>query len=137
MLDAICAHIHNYFETGRRPGTYTVAEGRLELPFVKAGQYFRVTGSDLNDGVYRYPAEDLRDETFTGEIWPMAVPRAVLALSGEIDAWTEKYGEASQSPYQSENVIGVYSYTRATGSVAGAGWQGAFRERLNPWRRLS
>lgn len=142
MIDLICGHIHNYFTSPDdiRRGTYTIAGGSLELPFVLPGQYFRVVGSALNDGVYPYPAESLADETFTGEIWPMKLPRAFILLAGEIEAWQAQYGASVASPYQSENVIGVYSYTKAAGAGgsgrAGAGWQGAYRSRLDRWRRL-
>lgn len=145
MMDQICAHIHNYFTDPAdiRAGEYTVSGGAIDLPFLASGQYFRVTGSALNDGVYQYPAEDLQDETFTGEIWPMKVPKAVRDIAAEIEAWQAKYGAAMASPYQSENVIGVYSYTKQGGKASvnttqadAGGWQSAFRARLDPWRKL-
>ena len=151
MLDAICAHIHNYFtaEGDIHAGTFTISGGVIDLSeFLIDGQYFRILGSALNDGVYKYPAQPepgapaiLNDETFTGEIWAMKVPRAVVEISGEIEAWNAKYGEAAASPYQSESVIGVYSRSKASGGGASASgasaWMGAFRARLNEWRKLS
>lgn len=151
MLEQICAHIHNYFTDPDdiRPGEYTIEGGAIELPFLKTGQYFRILGSALNDGVYQYPvdatdaAQALADETFEGEIWPMKVPKAVRALAAEIALWQEKYGAAVASPFQSESVIGVYSYTKQGGNTAvngaaadAGGWQAAFKSRLNPWRCL-
>ena len=62
------------------------------------------------------------------------------ALIGEIEAWRERYGAAEASPYQSENVAGVYSYTRAAGrntEDGDAGWMAAFKGRLRRWRRLA
>lgn len=144
MLDAICGHIHNYFTKAEdiHRGTFTIEGGSIDLPFMLDGQYFRVVGSALNDGVYQYPADEaqaLADETFTGEIWPMKPPRAVLKLTKDIADWQDKYGAAMESPYQSENVIGVYSYTKGTGGGSGAfgsGWQSVFANRLNEWRKL-
>lgn len=140
MLERICDHIHNYFarDEDKRSGTFTVTGGALALDNVAEGQYFRIVGSVFNDGVYQYPATCLRDETFEGEIWPMRPPRDFLSLCEEIEDWQEKYGEHVDSPFQSENVIGVYSYTRAAASGNGAasgGWEGAFKARLNRWRR--
>ena len=92
----------------------------------------------FNDGLHQYPAVDLTDETFTGSVWALAVPKAVIDLSVEIEAWQEKNGEAVASPYQSES-FGGYSYTkRSAGSDSGTlnGWQDAFRGRLNDWRKL-
>lgn len=148
MIEQVCAHIHNYFEidpvTGQTmlyQGTYTIENGTLVLPFLTNGQYFRVFGSKLNDGVYLYPSVDMIDETFTGVIWEMRPPRTFLKLVDEIQAWMDKYGDVMKNPYQSEDVIGVYRYTKMTqGKVTGefiATWQNVFKDQLNEWRRLS
>lgn len=143
MIDVICGHIHNYFTAPEdiRAGEYTIQGGSIDLPFLVHGQYYRIVGSALNDGVYQYGAEGdaLRDETFDGEIWAMKPPRAFIALCGEIGEWQSKYGAALMSPYQSESVIGVYTYQRAA-NAAGAdadGWRAVFAGRLNQWRKLA
>lgn len=142
MIERVCEHIHNYFsaDEDRRAGTYTIENGILALDHVVEGQYFRIVGSAFNDGVYIQPADDLIDETFTGEVWAMKPPRDFLRTVEEIEAWVAKYGEAAMSPYQSENVIGVYSYTKAgagTSSATAAGsWETMFKARLNQWRKL-
>lgn len=154
MIEQVCAHIHNYFETDKNtnlamiyPGTYTIENGSITLPFLMNGQYFRIIGSELNDGVYRYPVTQeegkpaiLQDETFDGVIWKMRPPKAFLALVDEIQAWMDKYGDTMKNPYQSEDVIGVYRYTKMTsGKVTGdyiATWQNVFKDQLNEWRRL-
>lgn len=147
MIEQICAFIHNYFYGDRHEGTFTITGGVLELPWMLNGQYFRICGSKLNDGVYQYPATApqgkppiLSDETFDGVIWEMLVPKSFLALVSEIEGWVAKYGEAANSPYQSES-FGGYSYTlkngtNANGSSAGAGWQNQFAARLKEWRKL-
>ena len=153
MLDQICAHIHNYFTADEdiHAGTWTIEGGTIDLSdMLLNGQYFRIVGSTLNDGVYEYPPTPaqgqppiLSDETFRGEIWAMKVPKALRDLAGEIAAWQAQYGAVMASPYVSENVIGVYSYSKgaANGSAASAagtadGWKSIFRTRLNPWRKL-
>jgi len=140
MIERVCEHIHNYFSAGddRRAGTYTIENGILALDHVVEGQYFRIVGSAFNDGVYIQPADDLIDETFTGEVWAMKPPRDFLRTVEEIEAWEAKYGERVMSPFQSENVIGVYSYAKAAtgGASALTGWQAAFKARLDRWRRL-
>ena len=94
VLEQICAFIHNYFYGDRYSGTFTIKGGILTVDGLLNGQYFRVCGSKLNDGVYQYPAEGLADETFTGEIWPMKVPKAVWEIAAEVEAWQAKYGAA-------------------------------------------
>ena len=169
MLEAICAHLHNYFTADEdiHAGTWTIENGTLDLSGILIeGQYFRIVGSALNDGVYAYPIQTVQageqaggedeageqqaeaapargillDETFTGEIWAMKVPRALRALAAEIEAWQARYGAAMASPYMSENIIGVYSYSRGAESAAAGGsadaWKNVFKGRLNEWRKL-
>lgn len=83
----------------------------------------------------------LTDEVFSGAVWAMAVPPAVIALSQEIDAWIAANREALDSPYQSES-FGGYSYSKSsvgsgTGGTGAYGWQVQFSNRLNPYRRVS
>lgn len=143
VIEQICAFIHNYFVHGKEHGIFTISNGSIELPFLVPGQYFRICGSRMNDGVYQYGAADLTDETFEGEIWDMRLPRSFLVLAKEIEAWNEKYADTVTGPYQSES-FGGYSYSLKTGYSAGsgvdsnaAGWQGVFKTRLNQWRKLA
>lgn len=157
MLQQVCEYIHNYFPSmkGRYAieynGDYSIVDGVISpaVP-LKEGQRFRIKGSDLNNGVYTYhksgikndddaDAVGLQAEDFTGSIAAMAVPPAVIALVGEINDWVAKYGAVVNSPFSSENVNGLYGYTKTTKSdEAGGGgysWQDVFRSRLNQWRK--
>ena len=153
MLQQICEHIHNYFIKDVHDGLYEIADGVIPLSFLE-GQRFLIVGSALNDGMYTYhedgikndddtEAVGLHDETFTGTICALAVPPAVIALSGEINSWVEKYGEVVNSPYSSENVIGVYSYQKAqvggqtNGNSAPVSWETVFKDQLNRWRKVA
>lgn len=136
MLTEICAELRNYFVTKIHGGTFEIVGGKIvPSDFLQDGQYFRITGSLFNDGVYQFPASDLTDEVFTGAVWAMAVPPAVIALAAEIEAF--QHSDAGKpSPYISES-FGGYSYTRATGSNGGvASWQTVFAKRLNKWRKI-
>lgn len=147
MLEQVLKEIHNWFRVrdsmgGIYPGTYTVENGSIALPFLRDGQYFRIMGSVFSDGLHRYgpDMEVLEDETFDGTIWALAVPKAVVELAGEIEAWQKKYGDITASPYSSES-FGGYSYTKGGGANVAAetgsgGWQAAFRARLDPYRKL-
>lgn len=154
MLTELCAYLRNYFlADNQNPdkyihhGTFTVSDGQMQaLSFLVPGQYFRVIGSVFNDGVWQYrpsgTTEGMTDETFDGTIWAMSVPRTVLALSDEIDAWSVANTDALSSPYQSESFgSGGYSYSKASGgSVGGSravayGWQDQFALRLAQYKR--
>ena len=155
-ITEICLECKNFFlrehEKSIHSGTFTISGGSITpLDFLKIGQYFRIVGSDIgNDGVYQYTGysiPELADETFTGAIWAMSVPRAFLDLCGEIGEWQNKYGgvgSTNMSPYSSESIAGVYSRTKSSGgSSAGSGessvetWQSVYKSRLNKWRRIS
>lgn len=132
MLEQVLRHLNNWFLVEIHEGTFTVENGSITLPFLQTNQYFRICGSVFNDGLHQYPAGDLTEETFTGTVWALAVPKSVVTLSDDIAAWQEKNGEAVSSPYTGES-FGGYSYAKAS---AVTGWQDAFRNRLNDWRKL-
>ena len=150
MLQTICENICNYFIKDRFEGKYEIADGTISLPLLD-GQRFLIMGSALNDGMYTFhdtgikddddsKAVGLQDETFTGTICALAVPPAVIALSAEIVAWVDANGESLNSPYTSENVLGVYSYTKADGGHGAGGtvgWMDVFADRLKRWRKVS
>ncbi|MBR0340739.1 MAG: hypothetical protein IJH64_00540 [Oscillospiraceae bacterium] len=155
-ITEMCLECKNFFlrerENSIHSGTFTISNGVIApLDFLKVRQYFRIVGSDIgNDAVWEYTGnaiEGLKDETFTGAIWAMSVPKAFVDLCAEITEWQNKYGavgSTNMSPYQSESISGVYSRTKASGgSSAGSGessvetWQSVYKSRLNKWRRIS
>ena len=135
MLETILMHLNNWFlvPDGVHEDTYTIEEGGIALPFLVSGQYFRICGSVFNDGLHQYPADDLTDETFTGPVWALAIPKALLSTVEEITAWTAKNGDGG--PYTSES-FGGYSYSKATNSKGLAvGWRDVFAAQLAPWKK--
>ena len=150
MLQQIMENIHNYFIEERIEGSFVIAGGVISLPLLE-GQRFLISGSVLNDGVYTYHAYEitndddteavgLQDETWTGTICALAVPPAVIALSCEMKAWVDANGDQVNSPYTSENVIGVYSYTKAQGGSGAGGTVTVFdifKDKLNRWRKVA
>lgn len=152
MYSQICRELNNYFEYDKAFGKYEIINGTLILPqhlntekgkslHVLDDQYIRIVGSVFNDGVYQFPATGLHDETFEGAIWLLAFPIDFVALVSDIEEWQKKNGidSAAMSPFTSES-FGGYSYSKSGGSDAsGKGqntWQGAFKARLNAYRRI-
>lgn len=139
MLEQVLMNIRNWFtvDGGIHSGTFTIEDGGITLPFLANGQYFRIIGSVFNDGLHKYPATNLVDEEFSGAIWALAIPAAVIDLADEISKWQGKNGEASVSPYQSES-FGGYSYSKATDAETGGAvtWQSAFKKQLSAWRKI-
>lgn len=136
MLEKMCAECKNYFVKTIRFGTFKIEGGAIEpLDFLQEGQYFRIVGSVLNDGVYQYQTSELTDEVFDGAIWAMSVPPSFIALASEIEAWQSKDGKPSA--YTSES-FGGYSYTKATNAKGQvATWKEVFAPQLNQYRRAN
>lgn len=151
MLTQICQYLRNWFNSDlpKIIGEFEITDGeiatkgsRVRLPDVlRDGQYFRIVGSAVNDGVHQWPDSDLQDEQFTGAIWPMSVPAVIVELANDIESWVEKYAgvdSVALSPFQSES-FGGYSYNKGTsGNSGGYGvtWQDVFANRLSPWRKI-
>ncbi len=150
MLTELCGYLRNWFDRERIFGKFKIQGGVIvpenslgELSLLN-GQYIRIVGSVLNDGVWLFDEEGiegLRDETFDGAIWSLAIPQAVVEISAEIEAWQAKYGgadSAAMSPFNSES-FGGYSYSKSNnteGSAGAGGWQSAFAGRLAQWRKI-
>ena len=141
----VCAYCRNWFDKNEPKiegkitisgGTVTGLDGKL-----KNGQYFRIIGTTFNDGVYKYPATGLTDETVEhGAIWGMAIPKEFLDLCEGIGQWDEDNGKAVASPYQSES---FHSYSRTMYNGGGTtretdktAWQGAYASKLSRWRKV-
>lgn len=151
MLTEICQYLKNWFDRDQAKfyGKFFIEDGELQsyndgdMDLIE-GQYIRIIGSLLNDGVHQVSqsSDTLVDETFEGAVWSMAIPPAVLALSKDISDWQTKYGSIesqAMSPFQSES-FGGYSYTKSAGSSGlsgdGGKWQDVFAKRLSPWRKI-
>ena len=132
MLSKLCKELNNWFDRGqpRIRGTIEISNGKIVndsfVSLIQDNQYFRIVGSVFNDGVYQNTdLLELTDETFTGAIWLMAIPKDV--------------NSAAMSPFNSES-FGGYSYTKANGgSDSGSSvptWQSVFTSQLNVWRKI-
>ena len=146
-LEDILWHIHNWFERDSTRIAVTDCEisgGVLPASVsdqLLSGVWYRIEGSWLNDGLHLHPAEDLEDETFDGTVTMIRIPKPLLRVAEEVEEWKTANSEALRSPYTSES-FGGYSYSLKgglspqNGSQSLSGWQLAFRDRLNPWRKM-
>ena len=136
----VCRTARNWFtpDSARYVGAYTIQDGALDISAlpVLEGQYIRVVGSALNDGVYQWPYTFAADESFNGCIWLMRVPAEFLHDCQRIAEWREKYEENADSPYVMES-FGGYSYTKTTQSQnTDKGWVGQFSSVIRKWRKM-
>lgn len=145
MLEQILMELQNWFRVrdnvnGIYPGTYTIENGGIALPFLRDGQYFRIMGSVFNDGLHRYgpDMEALTDETFDGTIWALAIPKTVVDAAEEAEAWMAKNANIVGGVYSSES-FGGYSYTKdttAADSVSKTGIPAHIMAKVNGYRKL-
>lgn len=151
MLNEICAYLNNWFDMNddHEPlpswrGQFVISDGNIDLEGkILNGQYFRIQNSIFNDGIYKYPATDLTDETFTGKVQAMAIPKDLIKIAGEITEWMDANGKATSqamSPFNSESFAG-YSYSKSTGAADKGSngmpiWAGVYGGRLARWRKL-
>lgn len=145
MLEQILMEIHNWFRArdglnGIHPGTYTIEDGGIALPFLQDGQYFRIMGSVFNDGLHRYgpDMEALTDETFDGTIWALAIPKTVVDAAAEAEAWMAKNGAVVGGVYSSES-FGGYTYTKdttAADSLSKTGIPAHILAKVNCYRKV-
>lgn len=135
MLYQLMRYCRNYFPAshGNISGIVKIEGGAIDLLHLLPGQYYIIEGSVLNDGLHR-EGDALTDETFEGDVTPLAIPKAFQELAERIEEWSAKGGEPSA--YVSESFDG-YSYSRATGSDGGQlTWQDAFRKEISVWRKV-
>lgn len=141
MLEQILRSIKDYFIKEVWAGIFVISDGNLSgVDFLKTGQYFKICGSDLNDGVYMYPATGMKDETFKGEVWALSIPPDIVSLASEVSAWQTANADVIMSPFSSES-FGGYSYSKATAKSGSEGsgsvtWETVFADRLNVWRKI-
>lgn len=110
---------NNYFYKFKEEGNFLISDNTICTRGAYCrGQYIRIIGSVLNDGIYKIARvedntihldEDLSDEMFTGVIVGLGVPKAFIELCEAIKKYDE---ENKPSDYTSESFTG-YSYTKA------------------------
>ena len=149
----LCLECRNFFAPASKKfdrsfihnGSFTIQNNEIQpLDFLRDGQYFRIVGSAVNDGVYAKTTEGmsmLQDETFTGQIWEMSVPKPFLELLRVISEWqeiNEKAKSENMSPFTAESFAG-YSYQKGSSQKSGnsVSWQEQFQKQLSQYRRLN
>ena len=151
LMTEICSNIKNYFAPASKKddlsyihhGDYTIKDGTVSgTDFLLPKQFFRITGSLLNDGVYRNTPDDLKsleDEIFRGAVWEMAVPKSFIELCGDIQKFNDKVNELclNDKGFASES-FGGYSYSLSSSAPAYMqSWEKRIISHLNSYRRLS
>ncbi len=140
MIEEVLAYLRNWFEYSFDLIPLEITDGKLPLPNSINGQYVRLTGSVLNDGLYvvdSYSIKLEREEPVKDVcISYLAIPQSLLDLIKEIEKWQGEQNAVS-SPLESES-FGGYSYTKKNAGDSGAGysWKNEFAKRLARWKKI-
>jgi hypothetical protein len=130
-LTDLCQECKNWFDIEKHFDTFSIEDGSIDLDFLDRGQYYRIIGSVFNDGVYKYGYDTLKDETFDGAIWALAIPKSFIELCDKITEFEVTNKKLLNSPYQSES-FGGYSYSKPSGFS----FKDVFKSDLNRWRKV-
>lgn len=133
---------NNWFARFRESGTFTISANKITIKGIYlTGQYIRILGSGLNDGVYKVksvtnkvlePVEILLPETFEGSIVCLYPPKAFIDLVEEVSEYNVKNpikGVSSES-------VPNYSVTYNKGLDGNQGWQSVYAPKLKGWTML-
>lgn len=132
MTDTIAVvmrHCNNYFEREKVEGEIVIDRDGVLSPAMDA-PYVAIKGSAYHDGVYR--TQEVPGgiaERFHGEVWGLYPPVGFIALCGEIEAFAAKRAEGAPTGES----FGGYSVSYGANAAT---WQGAFADRLRPYRRM-
>jgi len=132
IKDEILSGFHEVYPEG----TYILIEKAHRSIFDSSAEGSRLNAGlyEVNDGLITLAGT--RNEEWRGKIHSCAVPLDFINLCGEIKAFSESPA-GKISPYVSESVIGLHSYTKAAGADGlPAGWQVLFAPRLLPFKRV-
>ena len=138
-LAMVMGECRNHFIRSSEFGKFVITDGMVKTKekFLK-GQYILIKGSILNDGCCLFGDEMyLKDETFEGGIFGLAVPDDFIQLVEEIDLFISDSDNKNLSKLIKSENFGGYSYTLATGANGQvASWKDVFSSRLNGYRRM-
>jgi len=130
MIETVLKEINNYFIKTDGVITSMEIDGFNSINTFFVGQYVKIEGSTLNDGVYKIASkvgskyttlEALKVEDAVAYVYGLAIPMAVLDLSTKI---------ASQSVGIKSESLGDYSVTYDDG------WKNTYRNELAQWRQV-
>jgi len=135
---------NNYFASWGEYGNYKVENNVLEVrgTYFK-GQYVRVMGSIMNDGVYKVESyvdskitlQNLTDEEFCGYIYSLSVPKDFIFLSEQIEEYTSSI-DIKKINITSES-FNNYSKSIATGQNGSVlKWQDIFNGDIQVYKKI-
>lgn len=154
-LTDLCDRLRNWFDVRRHTGIFELKNGTIDLDFISGGQFYRLIGTtqydgivfatDKGNGLKLYYVFDVtpngdfelvsleRDQVFKGEIWELQFPLNFILLYRKMGQWEQANRKVIDNPYTSENISGLYSYTKENENL---NWKTHFKSDLARWQKL-
>ena len=141
-MEKILGYLNNYFYRFGERGKYTIEDNVITVrgKYIE-GQYVRLTGSVMNDGVYKVISVDENsitlnetvNEVFEGIIYSLAIPKELIELEKKINKFVE---DNPAGGYASES-FGNYSYSKGTNANGELNtWKDVFKVELRPYKKM-
>ena len=143
-IEILMQECNNYFYKTYEHSTFAIQNNVINSTGkYLVGQYIKIEGSILNDGVYKIESMNnnkinitgLQDEVFEGCIYGLAVPKGFIDLSGKIKQFIDD-PKAKITNVTSES-FNNYSYSRGTKqNGANITWNDIFINDINSYKCL-
>lgn len=142
-IELLMQECNNYFYKTYEYDIFKIENGVISSEgMYNVGQYIKIEGSTLNNGVYKIESmagnkiniKGLDNELFEGVIFGLAVPDNFINLMETINKHINTLPKNANEVSESFN---NYSITVATGSKGQPlQWQTIFSENINPFRQI-
>lgn len=128
----VMRQLRNYFIADTLRGTFTIADGVLEVaPALPGGSWIAVEGAGALDGVHELDAQGrmagAEDGSWTGIVHLLSPSGDFLRLCDEIRDWADKHPDGT---LQAEK-FGEYSRSQTS-----CAWERVFEKRLRPYQKM-
>lgn len=143
-VELLMRECNNYFFKWKEVGTFTIADNKISgfKGNYLVGQYIRLKGSILNDGVYKIESisnnqitvTGLNNEVFEGVIFGLSVPKDFVELSSKIDDHIKTVPKNANKVSESFNNYSISYATGSSGKVLE--WQTIFSDSLKDYRNV-
>lgn len=140
-IELLMKECNNYFYRWKETNTFIIDNNSITvIGKYLVGQYIRIEGSIMNDGVYQVESQEdnkiivigLTDEVFEGTIYGLVVPKDFTTLSDKI----EEYNTNNVTSSKSSEGFNNYSVSYATDKNGKPlQWQEMFKNEIDTYRQ--
>ena len=140
-IESLIKECNNYFYRWKETNTFTINDNSITVEGkYMIGQYIRIKGSILNDGVYKVETYvnniitviGLINEEFEGIIYGLAIPKSFTELYSKIEEYNTKNVMSSKTSESFNNYSVGYATNRNGKPLQ---WQEMFKNNLDTYRQ--